>query len=280
MASPQPNRFTKVSNELFDIYIKISRFLSPYENTIWLCILRKTYGFNKTKDWISLSQIEEITGIRQPHVARTKKKLLLKNMIISKDGHIGIQKDYDTWNIPKRVYLNRYIPKQALPKQVIKHTQTGNQPLPKQVIRGLPKQVDTKETITKDTLTKDNTTKEICKGSKEPCLTNQVFDYFCLKYKEVRNKNYIASFAKDKKILKDLLNIIPIEDLKKLMDIFLNTPNSFCEGAGYTIGVFKTRINSLRTEDLTLKVSDKTIKSIIAVQNWIKKKEAINVKSQ
>lgn len=144
MASPQTaNGYIKIANELFDIYINISRFLSPYENAVWLCIVRKTYGFNQKEDWISLSQVENMTGIRQPHVARTKKKLLLKNMIEKRNGGIGIQKDYDKWNIPKQVY----IPKQALPKQVITITQTGNSLL--------PKQVDTKDTITKDTITKE-----------------------------------------------------------------------------------------------------------------------------
>jgi len=140
MANPQPDIFTRFSNELIDAYITASRFLSPYENTIWLYIFRRTYGFHKKEDWIALKQIEEQIGIRQPHVARTKKKLLSKNMII-KNGHkVGIQKNYEEWNIPKWVYPIRYnIPKQVLPKQVIKLTQTGN--------KNLPKQVDTKESI-------------------------------------------------------------------------------------------------------------------------------------
>lgn len=160
MANPQPDKFTKFSNELLEAYIRIAKILSPYENVVWLCIFRKTYGYKQKEDWISLSQIEIMTGIRQPHVARTKKKLLLKNMIAKRNSGVGIQKDYDQWNIPKQVYLNRYdIPNQVLPKQVTKLTQTGNRDLPKQVSLPLPKQVDTKES-TKDTLTKETITKE------------------------------------------------------------------------------------------------------------------------
>ena len=150
MSSPQiKNGFTKIANELFEAYIKIGRFLSPYENIVWLCILRKTYGYHQKEDWISLSQVEVMTNILQPHIARTKKKLLLKNMIEKRNGGIGIQKDYELWNIPKQVSLKYTqtginIPKQVLPKQVRKLTQTGN--------LDLHKQVDTKDTITKDTI--------------------------------------------------------------------------------------------------------------------------------
>jgi phage replication O-like protein O len=151
MANPQPDKFTKFSNELLEAYINIVRHLSPYENSVWLCVFRKTYGYKQKEDWISLSQIEIMTGIRQPHVARSKKKLLLKNMIAKRNGGIGIQKDYDEWSIPKQVYITIPkqvcdIPKQALPKQVIELTQTGN--------KDLPKQVDTKDND-KDTITKE-----------------------------------------------------------------------------------------------------------------------------
>lgn len=277
MANPQPDKFTKFSNELLEAYIKIARFLSPYENAVWLCIFRKTYGFKQKEDWIALRQIENMTGIRQPHVARTKKKLLFKNMIANNSARLSIQKNYDQWHIPKQVYLNGYdIPKQVLPKQVITLTQTGNSHLPKQVSLTLPKQVDTKDTI-KDTSTKDTITKETTvEVLKQTSSVNILFEHFCIKFQETQGKEYIASFAKDKKILKDLLNKIPIEELKRLIDIYLGIPDKFCEEAGYTIGVFKIRINSLRIEKKTLIVSDKTLKSIMAGKNWLKRKEGEN----
>src|SRR3990167_2559336 len=103
MANPQPEKHTRFSNELLEQYIKIARFLSPYENAVWLCVFRKTYGYQKKEDWISLSQIEIFTGIRQPHVVRTKKKLVRKNMLTYLNYRLGIQKDYEKWIIPKQV---------------------------------------------------------------------------------------------------------------------------------------------------------------------------------
>jgi len=191
MANPQPDKFTRFSNELLDAYILVVKNISPYENAVWLCIFRKTYGFRQKDDWISLSQIEQLTMIRQPHVARTKKKLLSKNMIVKRNNGIGIQKDYEQWNIPKQVYLNRYIPKQALPKQVISITQTGN--------KTLPKQVDTKES--KETYTKE---------------TTLLFDFFLLKTK----KNFKLTPARAK-LIKDRLETYTIDDIKKAIDIFV-----------------------------------------------------------
>ena len=257
MASPQiENGHIKIANEIFEAYIRIARFLSPYENSVWLCVLRKTYGYNKKEDWISLSQIEIMTGIRQPHVARTKKKLLLKNMVKIESNKLSIQKDYEVWNIPKQVYPNRYnIPKQVLPKQVITLTQTGNLPL--------PKQVDTKDNTTKDNTTKDNT-------------TTVVRDYFYLRFKETFGKEYIANFGKDGKIFKDLLVKIPIIEIKKLIDMYLITPDKFIEDGGYSVGIFKSRINSLRIEKKTPLLSDKGLKSGAALNSWLKNKGEIS----
>ena len=100
MASPQTeNGFTKIANELFEAFIRISRFLTCYEISMWLAILRKTYGFNKKEDWISLVQLEKLTGIRQCHLSRTKKLLLEKNMIINFKNKLAIQKDYEKWRM-------------------------------------------------------------------------------------------------------------------------------------------------------------------------------------
>ncbi len=153
MASPQPDRHTRFSNELFEKYISIVKYLSPYENCVWLCIFRKTYGYNKKTDWISLNQIGEMTSINRVHVARSLKKLKEKNMIVhlgikGKVFSTGIQKDYDMWLLPKQVVPKQVtvlLPQQVtvlLPKQDETVTQTGFSLLPKQVL--------TKDITTKD----------------------------------------------------------------------------------------------------------------------------------
>jgi len=125
MASPQPDKFTSFSNELLEAFIQAARFLSPYESAVWLCILRKTYGFRKKEDWIALSQIEKMTKITSQNVARTISKLKEKNMITrcgeqGKVSKTSIQKDYSLWNLPELVSI------QILSKQIATTIQTDS----------------------------------------------------------------------------------------------------------------------------------------------------------
>jgi phage replication O-like protein O len=89
--------YTKIANELLEAITKVN--LSSYEFRVVMAIMRKTYGYSKKQDYISLSQIEAMTGIKSCNVCRTLKKLKAKNMLIG-NGHLtGIQKDYDLWVI-------------------------------------------------------------------------------------------------------------------------------------------------------------------------------------
>lgn|SRR3990167_3934380 len=231
MPTPQiENGYTRIANELLDAYIRITHTLSPYENTVWLCVLRKTYGYHKKEDWVSLSQIKEKTGIERSHIARTIKKLKNKRMIThsgekGKTSLTAIQKNYEEWLLPKQVTV--LLPKQVIPKQVMTVTQTGNQLLPKQV-------------DTKDTITKDNTTKD----------TIVIRDYFYSAYKQAFATDYIANFGKDGKIFKELLVAIPVKELQSLIDMFFKKKDSFTLNAGFTVGVFKSQINKLRMDTI------------------------------
>lgn len=133
------NGHVKIANELFEILLKIKLF--DYERRILFAIIRKTYGWNKKQDFISLSQLSKLTNIRIEHCARTLKTLKNKNIVFRKDGMTGINKHYAKWILP-----NQALPNQALPHQAIPTASLGNQPL--------PHQADTKDTITKDTIQK------------------------------------------------------------------------------------------------------------------------------
>ncbi len=122
MASPQKeNGYTQLSNELLEAVVGC--YLSSYEKDVILAIIRKTYGWGKTKDWVAASQLSDMTGIPRPHITRTVKKLVSKKIVTQTGNSIGIQKDYDQWIVKWR----------KLPKQVTGVTQTGNRKLPKQV---------------------------------------------------------------------------------------------------------------------------------------------------
>lgn len=97
MASPQTeNGFTKIANELL---IALARHnLSPYEFRVLMAVIRKTYGWSKKEDFISVSQIQEITNLDRRNVSRAKKSLIKKKILIITDKTmLAFNKNYDDW---------------------------------------------------------------------------------------------------------------------------------------------------------------------------------------
>ena len=104
MANPQvENGFTKIANEVMEALAK--HRLSGQERQIVDVVLRKTYGFNKKEDVISMGQFSKFTGINRPCVARLLKSLLSKKIlsVTQKDNTNGntyiFQKDFEQWRV-------------------------------------------------------------------------------------------------------------------------------------------------------------------------------------
>lgn len=141
-ANPQKeDGHVDIANEIVEALAKIH--LSSYESQVLWAIFRKTYGWHKKEDWITNTQISNMTGIAETHISRTIKILIKKNLIIKTGKKLAFQKDYDQWEkLPKGVTSHH---KKKLPKGVSEVTKGGK--------KKLPKGVDTKET--KETLTKE-----------------------------------------------------------------------------------------------------------------------------
>ena len=138
MASPQvENGYTKIANELLEEIYTLDINIGAMK--VLLFILRKTYGWGKKRDKISLSQFKKALKKEQPHICRDIKKLITMKILIKIQNDDGseyeINKNYDEWEV---------VPKQA-------HARIGNDSLPELVITPVPKQAHTKETITKET---------------------------------------------------------------------------------------------------------------------------------
>lgn len=142
MANPQrENGHVRIANELVEALAKTQ--LSGYESRILWSVLRKTWGWGKKEDWISFSQFRELTGLLDPHISRTLKKLVARNILTKNGNSYGLQKNYQNWY-------------EVLPKSVSQVTKNGKS----LSVKELPKMVDTKEsknTITKDTIQKKGT---------------------------------------------------------------------------------------------------------------------------
>jgi len=141
-ASPQlEDGHTRIANELLEALIAIR--LPGEEFRIALAVIRKTYGFNKTMDRISMGQFEKMTGIPRERCRRVMKRLVGKN-IITKDGSFwkptyGPQKNYLLWK------------SDATPQEE-GTPQVGGRVPPRRGVKVPPRRGDTKDS--KDTLQK------------------------------------------------------------------------------------------------------------------------------
>ena len=104
-------------------------------------VFRKTYGFQKKEDAISISQFCIATGLHRNSVCKAVAKLIEMNLITKKGYSIAniyrFNKDFDTWR--------------AIPKKVTTPPKS-DYPIPKKVNKRTPKSDPQK---IKDTITKD-----------------------------------------------------------------------------------------------------------------------------
>jgi phage replication O-like protein O len=137
MANPQlENGHVDIANELAEAFA-CGRLSGEEWQILWV-ILRKTWGWHKKEDQISLSQFALLSKMARPHICRTLKKLLSKKVIYStKIGNklnpctYKFNKNYDEWQLlPKKV---------TTPKCITNIDNTL-----------VPKMVHTKEKVTKE----------------------------------------------------------------------------------------------------------------------------------
>lgn len=149
------NGYYRVANELGLALCKVH--LSDRESRLVHAIMMKTFGFNKSMDWICNGQLNDITGIKQTHISDIKKGLVARSILLVDGKKIGLNPVVSEWSFSKnqpitpkqgnnKPPLNRVVttPKQGkpTPKQGKKTPQTGNH--------------NKQDTITINNITKDS----------------------------------------------------------------------------------------------------------------------------
>lgn len=147
MANPQlEDGHTRIANTILEKIIASG--LNGTELACLLFVIRKTYGFNKLKDEISLTQFEKVIPTSRRHIVRALKILQLVNILtlVKKGASVNcsnlwaFNKDFDSWQLVKKRKL------------VTKLTRTSD--------------IFDKQLVTKREHTKDNIQKTITKDSK------------------------------------------------------------------------------------------------------------------
>jgi phage replication O-like protein O len=105
MANPQKeNGFTAIANEIMEKLYSIP--LSGSEYRILFCIIRKTYGWNKKADKISLSQLVTETKLSRKQVCESINKLVTKRLLFRDRKFINeysFNKNYEQWLVTERL---------------------------------------------------------------------------------------------------------------------------------------------------------------------------------
>src|SRR3990167_10432727 len=87
--------YTRIANEALEALVKVR--LPPSEKDILFFIIRKTYGYGKKEDRISLTQFEKGTELSRPTVVRALSNLLTRKILVKAGLLIGFNKDYESW---------------------------------------------------------------------------------------------------------------------------------------------------------------------------------------
>jgi phage replication O-like protein O len=149
MTSPQKeNGYTPIANEIIDA---MAAYRLPGEQMqCLLFVLRKTYGFNKKTDEISITQFEQATGMARKSVTRAIAGLCDKNIIRVKKDEKGrgkkapmgttkytLNKHYWTWKHRGKKATNRgnIVPRVGAKKRKTKDNYTKDNIIPQSVAK-------------------------------------------------------------------------------------------------------------------------------------------------
>ena len=150
MANPQAeNGHVDIANEIIDA-LALYRIPGEAMQCLWV-VFRKTYGWKKLDDEISLTQFSNLTGLSRSSTVRAIKWLVTKKILYSyKEGttyanKYKFNKNFDLW-------IHGY--KKDTTKKVTIVTKTDTDEVTKKEPKVVTKKEHTKDT-SKDTITKD-----------------------------------------------------------------------------------------------------------------------------
>ena len=203
MASPQAeNGHVDIANELIEALARYR--INGEAMQCLLVVFRKTYGWKKTEDEISLSQFAAMTGLKRPNVARAVAWLVSKKIlgVIKEDTTFAnkyrFNKDFDTWvPVSKKSGVIR----------------DDNRVVSKMIRVGVSPMIHTKDTSTKE---------KRMPNPEVRIIQVYLIGAFEKKYGFPPEINYAAVGKR----LKELLKKYNVDALKEMIDWFLTSPKS------------------------------------------------------
>ncbi len=224
VANPQlENGYLRIANEIMEA---LARVRIPGEaRQILDVIFRKTYGFQKKADAISLSQFSYLTGLSRRSAQRAISQLLTMNIIRKRADARPItysfNKNYEQW---KPSAKRRTVRKKADRVSAKKRTKLS------------AKTRTTKEK--KDTITKE-------RDAVTSHEHRRMIDYWSEQYRLRFHCPYQFCRGKDDQIVKALLATFGADLLRRVMDDFLECDDEWVKEKGYTLAILSTQANRI-----------------------------------
>jgi phage replication O-like protein O len=172
MTAPQvENGYIRIANELYEA---LARAPLGFGNAqVLTAIIRKTYGYNKKEEHISISQIQELTEMSRRNVIYCLQNLEAKKMITikrKKSGEmnetnlISIQKNYKKWVVQEKTnQYSKLLKKRSLyykekKNRVVQELEgsarTGKKVV-QELVKGSASSLHPQKTLIKDNIIKD-----------------------------------------------------------------------------------------------------------------------------
>jgi phage replication O-like protein O len=208
-------------NELLEQIAKTN--LSAYETRVLSAVIRKTWGWYKKWDEISISQFQDLTLLDRRNISRTLKNLITRNIILCKmiDARrlYAIQRDYAKWAVSLRT------------RNVVSTDTTISTSL----YSNNKRKKDIAACVSIDTPHQSAKALEV----------KEFLDWYHQEYKNRIGKPYMP-MGKEPASVREMFKTFSMEELKGLAEKFLDDGNdSFVKKAGSGIAVFKNCLNRL-----------------------------------
>lgn len=234
MASPQAeNGHLDIAHEVLEKLL-----LARLTGTQWslvMATLRKTWGWKKQEDYISLTQFRQLTGRHRNLIARELSVLQSRNILQqTKEPTFGrpakwkFNKDWETWVLASR---------DTVTTEVTATAEGGGQSLPR-----CTGTVTAEVNLQKKK--KRNSKKKAASPDADPRF-HPLKEFFHTHYQKIRGTPLVTD-GSDYKALTDLLKKIPNIPLKRLEDAalsYLNSDKEFDQKQGHPLRFWANNIN-------------------------------------
>lgn len=157
------NGFTRIANELLEAVIGAG--LTQNQMLITLAVIRKTYGYNKTSDWVGNAQLSELTGLPETRCS-TERNKLIKMKVLSLSGRlIGINKEVSAWQTKFHGNGKPAITESVNITEPVKFTESVKETFTESVNPDLQNLLNTKDNSTKESKDNNNNTPVVPKAA-------------------------------------------------------------------------------------------------------------------